>query len=112
MSLLDGERGADQGFAALDAHEHQPVAQPLLDVDAEDRGDLADRGPQDLELGDGSVVAVLVDEVGEAAQVDEGERAMDSVIGGDGGQLGGVHGGSWRSGTSIGRRRDPNARGL
>ena len=111
MALLDGEGGADERLG-VDAHEHQPVAEPLLDAHAEQGSDLPDGGAERLQLGDGSVVAVLVDEVGEPAQVDERERAVDAVIGGDGGQLSGVQRGSWVADASIGRRRDPIARGL
>ena len=106
MPLLDGQGRADEGLG-VDAHEHEPVAQPLLHPHAEQGRDLPDRGAQRLQLGHGAVVPVLVDEVGEAAQVDEGERAVDAVIGGDGGQLSGVHGTPRGTDASIGRRRDP-----
>ena len=99
VALLDGEGRAHQGLG-VDPDEHEPVAEPLLDPDAEHGSHLPDGCAEDLELVDRTVVAVLVDEVGEPAQVDEGEGAMDAVIGGDGGELCGVHG-------FIGRPRRP-----
>ena len=110
MALLDGEGGADERLR-VDADEHEAVAQPLLDADAEEGSDLAHRGAEGLELGHRAVVAVLVDEVGEAAEVDERERAVDAVIGGDGGQLGGVHRAPRWGDASIGRLGTPS-RGL
>ena len=97
VALLDGERGPDERLG-LDADEHQPVAEPLLDAHPEEGSDLPNGGAERLQLRDRAVVAVLVDEVGEAAQIDERERAANSVIGGDGGQLGGVQRGApgWR----------------
>ena len=47
---------------------------------------------QDLQLVHGGFVAVVVGEVGEPAEVDEGERPPDAPVDGDGGELGGVHG--------------------
>jgi hypothetical protein len=44
-----------------------------------------------LELGDGGVVAGLVDEVGEAAEIDEAEASVDSPVDRHGGELCGVH---------------------
>lgn len=43
-------------------------------------GDLAHRGAQIPKLLHGTVVAVVADEVGEPAEIDEGERAMDTVV--------------------------------
>ncbi len=89
VALGDGEGGADQGLG-LDADQHHAVAQPLLDPDAEHRRDLPHRGAEDLELVDGPFVAVVVDEVGEPAEVDERERAVDPVVHGDRRELCGV----------------------
>ena len=103
VSLLDGERGTDQGLG-VDADEHEAVAQPLLHAHAEERGHLAHRRAEPLQLAHGAVVALRVDEVGEAAQVEERKRAVDSLRRGDGCQLSGVHVAS--SGLAgLGRRR-------
>ncbi|MEQ1788312.1 MAG: hypothetical protein ABL966_14765 [Acidimicrobiales bacterium] len=90
VALLDRERGTHQRLR-LHSDEHQPVAEPLLHPHAEERCDLAHGGAEDLELLDGARVAVLVHEVGEPAQVDEGEGAVHPMVGGDGGELGSVH---------------------
>ena len=93
VTLLDGEGGADERFG-VDPDEHDPVAEPLLDPHAEHGADLADGGAEGLQFVHGPLVAVVVDEVREGAQVDEREGPRDAVIDGDGGEFGGVHGGS------------------
>ena len=93
----------DEGSASTH-DEHHAVAEPLLDPHAEERGDLPHDRAQDLQLVDGGFVAVVVDEVGEPAQVDEGERAVDAPVDGDGGELGGVHDPHW---TPCGDRSPP-----
>ena len=94
VAQLDGHGRAHEGVG-LDADDHHAVAEPLLDPDAEERGDLPHDRAQDLQLVHGGFVAVVVGEVGEPAEVDEGERAPDTPVDGDGGELGGVHDPHW-----------------
>ena len=72
MVELELDDGRHQGLG-LHAHEHHAVAEPLVDAHAGGAGRLPHAGAQDAELGDRGVVAVDVDEVGEPAQIDEGE---------------------------------------
>ncbi|MGH9152485.1 MAG: hypothetical protein ACRD03_08830 [Acidimicrobiales bacterium] len=58
MALLDRESGVDE-WLGVDAHEHQSVTEPLLDADTEQGSHLTHRGAKDLQLLDGTLVAVV-----------------------------------------------------
>src|SRR5690242_7285240 len=90
MAVLDRDDRGHDGFV-VDADDHAAVTQPLLDAHAEHRGDFTYGRAKPLQLLDGRLVTVRVDEVGEARQIDEREAAMHSTAAGDGGELGGVH---------------------
>ncbi len=77
-ALFDGDDGTDEPLA-LDSHHHHAVAEPLLDADAEQRRDLAHDLPQAACLFDRCFVAFGVSEVGEPAEVEEAEAALDAA---------------------------------
>src|SRR5690606_2083632 len=78
MTLLDRECCPDHRLG-FDAHQHETVAEPLLDANAEEWRYLPHRSTQVSELAHRAVIAVVIDEVSEAAQVDERERAVDPM---------------------------------
>ena len=70
----------------------ESYAEPLLNSHAEEWGHLSYRGTEPSELAHGPVVALLIDEVREAAEVEERKGAVHTLGRGDGSELGGVHG--------------------
>jgi hypothetical protein len=76
--LFDGDDGTDEPLA-LDPHHHHAVAEPLLDAHAEQRRDLADDLSQAARFFDRGLVAFGVSEIGEPAQIEEAEAALDSA---------------------------------
>jgi hypothetical protein len=68
MAGGDRRDRVDQGLA-VDADEHDPVAQPLVHTDAEPRGDRSHRVSERDELGHRFVVATSANKVGEPTEV-------------------------------------------